>query len=189
MISRRKDSRGGGPSRQLPMLRIAFATVVALLLLVLLVAAAFPVGWLRGAAEDRLSSRYGAPVQIGSLSRTQLFSFHPEIVVQDIRIYDLPERVLPRAVLDMPTPDIAKAQRTLIDRSAYALGVATAADLRDYYQLKPDEADHAITDLAEAGLLIPVRVEGWSQRAWMHRDVRLPRRVTGRPGSVAHLRD
>lgn len=95
------------------------------------------------------------------------------------RVYDLPERVLPKAVLDLPTPEVASAQRALIERSARALGVATAADLRDYYRLKPDEADHAIAAEAEAGLLVPVRVEGWIQRAWMHRDARLPRRVRG----------
>lgn len=93
------------------------------------------------------------------------------------RVYDLPERVLPRAVLDLPTPDAASAQRDLIERSARALGVATAADLRDYYRLKPEEADHAIAAQAEAGTLVPVRVQGWSQKAWMHRDARLPRRV------------
>lgn len=95
------------------------------------------------------------------------------------RIYNLPERVLPKAVLDLPTPDAASAQRALIERSARALGVATAADLRDYYRLKPEEADHAIAAQAEAGILVPARVEGWSQKAWMHRDARLPRRVRG----------
>lgn len=65
---------------------IAFAILVAVALLALLVAAAFPVGWLRGTAEERLSSRFGAPVQIGSLGRTQIFSFHPEIVAHDVRI-------------------------------------------------------------------------------------------------------
>ncbi|WP_445192275.1 winged helix-turn-helix domain-containing protein [Sphingomonas sp. Tas61C01] len=95
------------------------------------------------------------------------------------RVYDLPGRVLPKAVLDLPTPDVATAQRTLIERSARALGVATAADLRDYYRLKPDEADHAIAAQADAGVLVPVRVEGWSQKAWMHRDARAPRRVCG----------
>ena len=95
------------------------------------------------------------------------------------RLYDLPERVLPRAILDLPTPDAAGAQSALIGRSARALGVATAADLRDYYRLKPEEADHAIATQAEAGTLVPVRVEGWSQKAWMHRDAHLPRRVRG----------
>ena len=95
------------------------------------------------------------------------------------RVYDLPARVLPAAILALPTPDAATAQRALIERSARALGAATAADLRDYYRLKPDEADHAIAAQAEAGILIPVRVEGWSQKAWMHRDAHLPRRVRG----------
>ena len=95
------------------------------------------------------------------------------------RVYDLPDRVLPAAVLDLPTPDAPTAQRALIERSARALGVATAADLRDYYRLKPDEADHAIAAQAEAGLLVPVRVEGWSQKAWIHRDARVPRWIRG----------
>lgn len=93
------------------------------------------------------------------------------------RVYDLPERVLPQAILGLPTPEAASAQRALIERSARALGVATAADLRDYFRLKPEEADHAIAAEAEAGTLVPVRVQGWSQKAWMHRDARVPRRV------------
>lgn len=95
------------------------------------------------------------------------------------RVYDLPERVLPAAVLDLPTPDAASAQRALIERSARALGIATAADLRDYYRLKPHEADHAIAAQIEAGTLVPVRVSGWNQKAWMHREARVPRRVRG----------
>lgn len=95
------------------------------------------------------------------------------------RVYDLPERVLPKSILDLPTPDVASAQRALIERSARALGVSTAAELRDYFRLKPDEADQAIADLAEEGVLLPVAVEGWRQRAWLHRDAGAPRRVRG----------
>ncbi|SFR83635.1 winged helix-turn-helix domain-containing protein [Sphingomonas jatrophae] len=95
------------------------------------------------------------------------------------RVYDLPERVLPPAILALPTPDAASAQRTLIERSARALGVATAADLRDYFRLRPDQADHAIAAEVEAGSLIPVAVEGWRQKAWMHRNARPPRPVRG----------
>jgi uncharacterized protein len=93
------------------------------------------------------------------------------------RVYDLPERVLPKAILALPTPDVSGAQRALIERSARALGVATAADLRDYYRLKPEEGDAAIAAEAEAGTLLPVRVQGWSQKAWMHREARVPRRI------------
>ena len=95
------------------------------------------------------------------------------------RLYDLTERVIPPAVLALPTPSVEAAQRALIERSARALGIATASDLRDYFRLKPVEADHAIADLAEDGVLVPVRVEGWSQKAWMHRDATVPRRVRG----------
>jgi uncharacterized protein YcaQ len=95
------------------------------------------------------------------------------------RVYDLTERVIPPAVLALPTPSTAEAQRALIERSARALGIATASDLRDYFRLKPAEADHAISSLAEDGVLVPTQVQGWRQAAWMHRDAHLPRRVRG----------
>lgn len=95
------------------------------------------------------------------------------------RIYDLPERVIPQAVLDLPTPDAATAQRALVERSAWALGVATAGDLRDYFRLGPEEGRVAIEALAEEGVLIPAEVKGWRQPAWLHRDARHPRKVTG----------
>jgi len=95
------------------------------------------------------------------------------------RVYDLTERVIPQGVTDMATPDAADAQRALVERAARSLGIATSADLRDYFRLKPHEADHAIADLAEASVLEPVRVRGWSVKAWVHRDARSPRRVRG----------
>ncbi|WP_157015304.1 winged helix-turn-helix domain-containing protein [Mesorhizobium xinjiangense] len=93
------------------------------------------------------------------------------------RLYDIPERVLPGRVLDTPTPDEADAIRELLRIAARALGVATAADLRDYFRLNPVEADERIAELVEAGELQPVRVEGWSQKAWMWKDARKPRKV------------
>ena len=93
------------------------------------------------------------------------------------RVFDLTERVLPQAVLDLPTPDIGSAQRALVERSARALGIASAADLRDYFRLKPAEGDRAIAELCEAGVLLPAKVRGWNVKAFMHRDALLPRRV------------
>ncbi len=95
------------------------------------------------------------------------------------RVYDLPERVLPRAVLETPTPDQADAHRALLALSARALGVATAGDLRDYFRLKPHDAHPRIAELVEAGTLVPVRVEGWSQPAYRHAEARALRRVAG----------
>ncbi len=95
------------------------------------------------------------------------------------RLYDLTERVIPADILALPTPDATTAQRMLIERSARALGVATAADLRDYFRLKPGEGDPAIASLVDEGVLEPVKVSGWSQKAWLHREAANPRPIRG----------
>ncbi|HEX6011779.1 MAG TPA: crosslink repair DNA glycosylase YcaQ family protein [Geminicoccaceae bacterium] len=93
------------------------------------------------------------------------------------RLYDVPERVLPRAVLAAPTPSPADAQRTLLRQASRALGVATARDLRDYFRLEAADVPARLAELAEAGELLPVVVNGWAQPAYLDRDARLPRRV------------
>src|SRR3546814_4714911 len=47
---------------------------------------AFPWGALKGVVENRLGARYGAGVTIGSIHRTQFFSFTPTIEIRDVRI-------------------------------------------------------------------------------------------------------
>lgn len=96
------------------------------------------------------------------------------------RVYDLPERVLPAAALALPTPEPAEAKQALLLRAARALGVATAKDLRDYFRLSPADSAPRLAELAEAGALVPVRVEGWRDMAFLHPDARRPRRVSGR---------
>jgi uncharacterized protein YcaQ len=90
------------------------------------------------------------------------------------RLYDLSERVIPPAIVALPTPSPADAHRGLVDLGARALGIGTEADLRDYYRLKPAVARPAIAALVEAGVLEPVAVEGWAQRAYLHRDAPPP---------------
>jgi uncharacterized protein len=95
------------------------------------------------------------------------------------RVYDLPERVLPKEILALPTPDAAEAKRRLVEISARALGIATATDLRDYFRLGPEEARTAIAELVEAGTLLPAAVEGWRQPVFLHAEARRPRRIAG----------
>jgi uncharacterized protein YcaQ len=95
------------------------------------------------------------------------------------RVYDLTERVIPKAVLALPTPSPANAQRQLIEIAARAHGIGTAADLRDYFRLKPEEAKPAIDALVEEGVLLPIEVEGWRQPAFLHAEARRPRRISG----------
>lgn len=93
------------------------------------------------------------------------------------RVYDMPERVIPATTLAEPTPSEADAHRELLGLAARALGIATAADLRDYYRLAPGDCDRPLRDLTETGTITPVQVEGWRQPAFVHRDARWPRRV------------
>ena len=95
------------------------------------------------------------------------------------RVYDLTERVIPGAVLALPTPSLADAHRELLDRAGQALGVATARDLRDYFRLSPEPSKRAIAELVEEKVLLPVAVDGWRQPAFIHRSARRPHRITG----------
>jgi uncharacterized protein YcaQ len=93
------------------------------------------------------------------------------------RVYGLPEKVLPRAVLAAPTPDRAEAQRGLVRIAARALGVATERDLRDYFRMSPAEARARVAELAAAGELLPVTVNGWREPAFLDPAARRPRRM------------
>lgn len=93
------------------------------------------------------------------------------------RLYDLPERVIPAAIMAQPTPSPHDARTALVERSARALGIATAAELRDYFRLQPDDARAGIDTLREQAVLIPVRIEGQAQTAYLHRDAATPRRI------------
>ncbi len=93
------------------------------------------------------------------------------------RVYDLTERALPDAVVGAPTPTEADAQRELVRRSAAAMGVATEADLRDYFRLPLDGARRAVTELVEAGELAPVNVEGWAKPGYLAAGTKIPRKV------------
>lgn len=98
------------------------------------------------------------------------------------RTYGLAEHVVPGEVLArrVERPD---AVRELVRRAARAYGVATAADIADYWRLRDRRTVlAAVGELVDAGELEPVSVEGWTTagrpaKAWVHAEARLPRRV------------
>ena len=93
------------------------------------------------------------------------------------RLYDLPERVLPAAILQQPLPDEAQAQRGLLVHAADALGIATEKDLRDYFRLDPADCRGRLAELEEAGELLRCQVQGWKQPAWCRPAAKIPRKV------------
>ena len=94
------------------------------------------------------------------------------------RHYDLVERVLPADVLARDIDD-AEAVRELVLRAATALGVATEADLRDYFRLRAEQARPAVAALVAAGELEPVAVAGWTAPAYLRSGQSLPRAGRG----------
>ena len=93
------------------------------------------------------------------------------------RIYDTPERVLPQRVIDALTPGEHDARKQLLVRSAIAQGVATASDLADYYRQKLATVKPLITELVEEGELREVAVDGWTEKAFVHRNAKLPKQL------------
>jgi uncharacterized protein len=83
------------------------------------------------------------------------------------RTYDLTERVLPAAVLAAPTPAEPDAHRELLRFAAARLGVGTAGDVADYFRIRRPDARPRLTELVEDGALIPVRVQGWREAAFL----------------------
>lgn len=95
------------------------------------------------------------------------------------RIYDLTERAIPSDVLARPTPSKSDAIRHLLERSAAALGVASLAELRDYYRLPVEGLKTRLQELIESGVLEPVALEGQRVPYFLHQGARLPRKVEG----------
>ena len=102
------------------------------------------------------------------------------------RVYDLPERVIPAAILDRPVPTRHETRVELVRRAARSHGVATVRCLRDYYRLQLERGEStqttmlAIDQLVESGELVPATIEGWPRPAYLHRDAVLPRKVGAR---------
>jgi uncharacterized protein len=94
------------------------------------------------------------------------------------RHYDLTEKVLPADVLAREV-DEDDAVRELTLRAATALGVATEADIRDYFRLAAGQAKPAIAKLVADGELERVDVEGWSAPAYLRAGQTIPRRDRG----------
>ena len=77
------------------------------------------------------------------------------------RRYDLAERVIPRAILDAPTPDEDETLRTLALLAVRARGVLTEPAIREHWRLKGGRArlHHHVLALIDEGLLREVHAD------------------------------
>lgn len=120
--------------------------------------------WVRGEVKHLCEALFAA----GTLSSVRNENF--------VRHYDLAERVVG------PGPTATEigetdAVRELVARAAAAHGIATVADLADYYRLKTAQVKAVLGDLLDDGVLEPVTVHGWDEPAFLHTGARVPRRI------------
>lgn len=90
------------------------------------------------------------------------------------RHYDVVERVVPPEVLARRLSE-EEALRRLVSHAARAIGVGTAKDVAGYFGVGVKTARPQIAELVDEGVLIPVRVEGWRQPAYLHADAKTSR--------------
>jgi uncharacterized protein YcaQ len=77
------------------------------------------------------------------------------------RVYDLPERALPPALV-ADEPDDATCLRRLVTQAGRALGVGTVKDLAEYHRLKIEQVAGVLAETE----LVEVAVAGWRGPAW-----------------------
>ncbi|HEX2168125.1 MAG TPA: crosslink repair DNA glycosylase YcaQ family protein [Longimicrobiales bacterium] len=85
------------------------------------------------------------------------------------RVYDLRERVH-ATWSDDALPSLREMERQLILRSVRALGIATARWIPDYYRMPKRETPLRVREMAAAGDLVEVHVDGWKDIAYIHPD-------------------
>lgn len=66
--------------------RVALIAILATILILALILAAFPFGLLKGLIEQRMSERFGRPVTIGAMERIDHIGFTPRIALSDVRV-------------------------------------------------------------------------------------------------------
>lgn len=87
------------------------------------------------------------------------------------RIYDLRERVQP-SWDDSQLPPLADALRALVLKAVRAMGVTRPEWVADYFRMRKRVAVPLAAELADEGLLLRARVEGWPDDALIHPDNR-----------------
>lgn len=106
------------------------------------------------------------------------------------RLYDIPERVFPTALLTAPPVPASEAKKALLVRAARAMGIGTAKDIAQYFHIDawwdrltvsgrrvPASIHVLVDELVEEKRLQRVRVEGWKDPAFLVPGARIPKSI------------
>jgi uncharacterized protein len=83
------------------------------------------------------------------------------------RVYDLRERVHPDWSDDL-LPSVDEVEQRLVLKAVRALGIARAGWIADYYRMQRAGVPSRAAELADAGELVAVDVDGWDDVAYIH---------------------
>src|SRR5262245_7017291 len=109
------------------------------------------------------------------------------------RLYDIPERVFPDAVIRAAAVSPPEAKKALLVRAAGAMGIGTARDIAQYFHIDawwdrltvggrraPAKTGLLFEELVEEARLRRVRVDGWKDAAYIVPDAKIPRSIDAR---------
>lgn len=95
------------------------------------------------------------------------------------RLYDVPERSIPKPIRLNTSYDKHLAHRQLLLDAVGHFGIGTAKDLADYFRLKIGMAAPVLAELAEQGHIDEVAVEGWKGPVYRDPAAQCPRSIRG----------
>ncbi|MCP4445172.1 MAG: winged helix-turn-helix domain-containing protein [Myxococcales bacterium] len=95
------------------------------------------------------------------------------------RLYDLPERSIPKSHRLDERYDKHLAHRQLLLDSVRHFGIGTTKDLADYFRLKAGAAAPILAQLASEGHIEEVVVKGWKGPAYRDPAAKCPRAIRG----------
>ncbi len=84
------------------------------------------------------------------------------------RMYEPFSNVIPEKIRHEVTPADDAAHRNLLEIAARSHGIATAADLSDYFRMKLSDVKPRLAELVEDKKLLLAEVQGWEEPAYLH---------------------
>ena len=90
------------------------------------------------------------------------------------------DSVIPNEISGFPDPLESDSIDELILTAARCNGISTVSDIADYFRMKPILVREALPFLLEQNKLLPVSVEGWDEKAYLHPSVPKPAKIESR---------
>ena len=90
------------------------------------------------------------------------------------------DSVIPNEISGFPDPIESDSIDELILTAARCNGISTVSDIADYFRMKPILVREALPFLLEQNKLLPVIVEGWDEKAYLHPSVPKPAKIESR---------